>query len=82
MPESLSAAPARKDDCQGRLGERLIGLGYERLPGGQRGAVFVPGDGSPHVVKAFPDDDLGYLSFVRYAIDHPSPHLPRLGRRP
>ncbi len=60
------------------LAARLLDLGYEAAAGGERGRVLLPGDGAPHVVKLFPGDDLAYLSFLRYALDNPSPHLPRV----
>ena len=57
------------------IGERLDGLGYVRAEGGQRGRVYLARD---HAVKLFPADDVAYLSYVRYALDNPSPHLPRV----
>jgi len=55
--------------------EILEGHGYRRMGGGTRGHVLAAPDLS-HVAKVFPADDVAYLSLVRYALDHPSPHLP------
>jgi hypothetical protein len=60
------------------ISERLEASGYRRAEGGDRGRVFLCDGTVGHVVKLFPDDDLAYLSFVRYVLDHPSEHLPRV----
>jgi len=60
------------------LGERLAELGYVEVAEGQRGRVYLPPGAEAHAVKLFPADDLAYLSLLRYTLDHPSPHLPRV----
>lgn len=60
------------------LADRLEGLGYEAVGEGCRGRVLLAPDGGGHAVKLFPADDLAYLSFLRYALANPSPHMPRV----
>jgi hypothetical protein len=55
--------------------------GVKLVSGGQYGTVYAKDDWD-YVVKVINKDDPYYMSFVNYAIAHPSQHFPKFKRKP
>lgn len=57
--------------------EILYRNGYQEKGSGNFATVFYK-PGTNYVLKLFKSNDEGYLTFIKYVLNHPNPHFPKL----